>query len=337
MRILGISDHFTSGAAVIEDGRILAAVAEERLARKKMVMGFPRKSIAAVLELAGVRPDELDCVAIASQWGHFLNEYVPFDDGVFGVDEGLIRNLFFSMGSRLSWLRSKAPVLEKLYYDLRKPAFARRRTLIRETLRDEFDITCPVEFISHHLSHAVEAYFGSGFDDALVVTLDGAGDGHSSHVYEFDAGRWRHLHSVPSFDSLGDYYAYVTHICGFKAGKHEGKITGLAAYGEPRYRDVFDRFIRYSDGTMVNAGNTFRHAAIRKLSAALPSDWDREDLAATVQDVAEDITTRYVSYWKEKTGKRNVALAGGVFANVKINQRSYIQLCPTRGSQRAPP
>jgi carbamoyltransferase len=323
MRILGISDHFTSGAAVIEDGRILAAVAEERLARKKMVMGFPRKSIAAVLELAGVRPDELDCVAIASQWGHFLNEYVPFDDGVFGVDEGLIRNLFFSMGSRLSWLRSKAPVLEKLYYDLRKPAFARRRTLIRETLRDEFDITCPVEFISHHLSHAVEAYFGSGFDDALVVTLDGAGDGHSSHVYEFDAGRWRHLHSVPSFDSLGDYYAYVTHICGFKAGKHEGKITGLAAYGEPRYRDVFDRFIRYSDGTMVNAGNTFRHAAIRKLSAALPSDWDREDLAATVQDVAEDITTRYVSYWKEKTGKRNVALAGGVFANVKINQRVH--------------
>jgi carbamoyltransferase len=323
MRILGISDHFTSGAAIIEDGKILAAVNEERLARMKMVMGFPRKSIAAVLEIAGVKPEELDQVAIASEWGHFLNEYVPFDNGVFGVDEGVVRNLFFSMGSRLSWLRSKAPILEKLYYDLRKPAFAKRRDTIRQVLRDEFDITCPVEFVSHHLTHAVAAHFASGFEDSLVVTLDGAGDGHSSHVYEFEDGGWRHLHSVPSFDSLGDWYAYVTHVCGFKAGKHEGKITGLAAYGKPVYRDIFDRFIRYSDGSMTNVANAFRHAAVNKLQAALPDDWNREDLSSTVQDVAEDITTNYVSYWKEKTGKSNVALAGGVFANVKINQRVH--------------
>ncbi len=179
MRILGVSDHFTSGAAVIEDGRIVAAVNEERLARMKMVMGFPRKSIAAVLDIAGVRPDELDLVAIASEWGHFLNEYVDFSDGVFGVDEGVVRNLFFSMGSHFSWLRSKVPILERLYYDLRRPVFVRRRERIREVLREEFEITCPVEFISHHLSHAAAAYMASGYDDALLVTMDGAGDGHS--------------------------------------------------------------------------------------------------------------------------------------------------------------
>ncbi len=323
MRILGISDHFISGAAVVIDGRIVAAVNEERLARMKMVMGFPRKSIAAALDIAGVKPEELDRVAIASEWGHFLDEYVDFSNGVFGVDEGIVRNLFFSMGSKLSWLRSKLPIAEKLYYDLRKPAFARRRQIIREVLRDEYGITCPIDFVSHHLSHAAAAFMASGFEEGLMVTLDGAGDGHSSHVYEVKDGKWKFLHAVPSFDSLGDYYAYVTQICGFKAGKHEGKITGLAAYGEPIYRDVFARFIRYEDGTMVNKGNAFRHAAIRKLKAALPEDWSKKHLAATVQDLAEDITTRYVSYWKERTGQSKIALAGGVFANVKINQRVH--------------
>ncbi len=323
MRILGISDHFISGAAVVEDGRLVSAVNEERLARQKMVMGFPWKSIASVLQIARVGPEDLDQVAIASEWGHFLNDYVDFSDGVFGVDEGVVRNLFFSVGTHLSWLRDKVPLLERLYYDLRKPAFAKRRARIRQVLRDEFGITCPVVFVSHHLAHAAGAYYASGFEDALMVTLDGAGDGHSSHVYEVANGEWRFLHSVPSFDSLGDYYAYVTQISGFKAGKHEGKITGLAAYGEPLYRDLLDRFIRYEDGTMINAGNAFRHAAIRKLKAALPKDYSKAHLAASIQQVAEDITTRYVSYWRERTGQSNVALAGGVFGNVKINQRVH--------------
>jgi carbamoyltransferase len=323
MRILGISDHFISGAAIIEDSRIVAAINEERLARKKMVMGFPRKSIEAVLRVAGVRPDELDFVAIASEWGHFLDQYVDFDNGVFGVDEGVVRNLFFSMGSRLSTLRTTAPVLERLYYDLRRPAFARRRTKIRHVLREEFDIRCPVEFISHHFAHAAGAYYSSGFGDALVVTLDGAGDGQCSQIYAVRDDRWEHLHSIPSFDSVGDYYAYVTQICGFKAGKHEGKITGLAAYGKPVYRELFDRFIRYQNGTIRNVGNAFRFAALKKLADALPTNFSKEDLAASIQAVAEDISTRYILYWRKRTNLRNVALAGGVFANVKINQRIH--------------
>jgi carbamoyltransferase len=323
MRILGISDHFTSGAAVVIDGQVVAAVNEERLARKKMVMGFPRKSIAEVLRLASVKAQELDAVAVASQWGHFLNEYVELTNGVLAVDEGMVRNLFFSMGSRFSFLRSKVPILERLYYDLRRPVYAQRRRKIAEVLRDEFDITCPIHYLSHHFAHAACAYYASGFDDGLMVTLDGAGDGHSSHVYEVTGGKWRYLHSVPSFDSIGDYYAYVTHICGFKAGKHEGKITGLAAYGRPTYREIFDRFIRYDDGSMVNVGNCFRFAAIKKLLAALPKDYTREELAATVQDLTESIATRYVRFWLKQTGKRNVGLAGGVFANVKVNQRIH--------------
>ncbi len=321
MIILGISDHYISGAAIIVDGRIVSAVAEERLARKKMVMGFPWKAIGKAMEIAGVGPGDLTEVAIASDWGHFLKGYVDFSDGVFGVKETFVRSLFFRVGSQLGFLRSKVPLLEKLYYDLRKPAFEKRKQAIRQALQLDFGITVPVSFVSHHFCHAAGAYYASGYDDALVATLDGAGDGDSSHVYSVKNGRFELLHNVPSFDSLGDYYGYVTQISGFKAGKHEGKITGLAAYGRPTLRGVFEKFFRYQDGSMRNIGNCFRHAALRKLRKALPDGYKREDLAATVQDLAEDVARAYIGHWCQKTGHRNVALAGGVFANVKINQR----------------
>lgn len=323
MIILGISDHYISGAAVIKDGRIVSAVNEERLARKKMVMGFPWKSISRAMQIAGVEPKDLTEVAIASDWGHFLGEYVDFSNGVFGVKETFVRSLFFKVGSHISFLRSRIPLLEKLYYDLRKPAFEKRKKTIRQVMQSDFGITAPVTFVSHHLCHAAGAYYASGYDEALVATLDGAGDGDSSHVYSVKNGRFELLHNVASFDSLGDWYGYVTQISGFKAGKHEGKITGLAAYGKPIHRNVFEKFFRYADGTMRNVGNCFRHAALKKLKAALPGGYKREDLAATVQDLAEDVATSYVGHWCEKTGHRNVALAGGVFANVKINQRVH--------------
>ena len=323
MKILGICDHIISGAAILEDGRVLAAVNEERLVRKKMVMGFPRKSIATVFELSNVSPEDIDYVAVASQWGHFIDGYVDFDAGLFGVDRGLVKNLFFTVGSNLSFLRSKVPVLERLYYDLRKPIYARRHDAVRKVLKEEFGIQCPVEFIRHHFAHACSAYYSSGYKDALIVTMDGSGDGCSSHVYEVNGGKWKHLHQVPGFDSLGSYYGYVTHICGFKAGKHEGKITGLAAYGKDSYRDILYKFINYSDGTIVNIGNVFYTAAVKKLKAALPKEFSKEDLATTIQTVSEEITNQYIEYWRNKTNKMDIALAGGLFANVKINQKIH--------------
>jgi len=323
MRILGISDHLTCGAALIEDGRIVAAVNEERLVRMKMVLGFPRKSIEEVLSIAGVRPEELDYVALASETGHFLNEYVDFDKGTYGIDEGLLKSLFFSVGAKASVLRSKLPFIEDIYYGLKQPLFAQRRQKVKQVLRDEFQITCPVRFISHHLAHAATAYYASGFEDGLMVTLDGAGDGHSSHVYDAADGKLRHMHSVPAFDSLGVYYAYATEICGYKAGRHEGKLTGLAAYGEPTYREIFDRYIQYDKGTIKNIGNAFRQSAIQKLAAELPDDFSKADLASTIQLLSEEIAVQYVSHWQSQTKRRNVGLAGGVFANVKINQRIH--------------
>jgi carbamoyltransferase len=323
MKILGITDHLTSGAALVEDGVVTVAINEERLARKKMVMGFPRRSIAACLQVSGVKPEELDGVAVASRWGHLLPDLVDFNQGVLGVKEGWLKAAFFEAGSRLAAMRESLPLLERCYYGLRQPVYARRRAGIERLLREEFGITAPIKFIWHHLAHAAGAYYASGFTDALIVTLDGSGDGHSSHIYEARGGRLRLLHTVPAFDGLGNYYGYVTHLCGFKMGKHEGKVTGLAAFGKDRHRHLLEHFIRYENGTMRNCGRAFRKGALRKLRAALPANVPREDLAASIQTLSEDIATRYVGYWVERTGLRKVALAGGVAANVKINQRIH--------------
>lgn len=323
MRILGITDHLTSGAALIEDGTVRAAVNEERLARKKMVMGFPRLSIAACLRIAGVEPRDIDLVAVASKWGHLMPSLVDFDSGVLGVREGWVKAAFFAAGSRLAALRDALPFLESAYYGLRRPVYAQRRRGVRSILREELGIAAPVEFVWHHEAHAAGAYYASGFGDALVATLDGSGDGHSSHIYEARGGRMRLLHTVPSFDGIGNYYGYITHLCGFKMGKHEGKVTGLAAFGEDCHRGLLERFIRYENGSMRNAGKLFRRGALRKLASALPRNARREDLAASIQSLSEDICTRYIAHWMARTGLRQLALAGGVAANVKINQRIH--------------
>jgi carbamoyltransferase len=156
-----------------------------------------------------------------------------------------------------------------------------------------------------------------------VCSVDGGGDGRSSVIYAAKDGRLECLHETRAFDSLGTYYAYVTHLCGFKAMRHEGKITGLAAHGVPRYVPILREFIDEEDGTLVNRGGAVFREAIRRLEARLPAGWQREDLAASIQRHFEDVTTRYVGHWVRRTGLRDIALAGGVFANVRVNEEIW--------------
>ncbi|MCZ6799672.1 MAG: hypothetical protein O7F12_04215, partial [Nitrospirae bacterium] len=322
MIILGIADHVNSGAAIIADGVVVAAVNEERLIRKKMVFGVPRQSIATVIRLAGIRPSQIDHVGIATINGHLINDYIEFK-GWFELQRGILKQLFFSTGSKLSRFRPYIPFLESIYYRLRQPAFSHRRTMLAKILKDEFDVHCPVRFVDHHFAHACSTYFSSGFKEALVVTMDGGGDGVSSRIYDASDGTLTKLHEVSSFNSLGNYYAYITHLCGFQAGKHEGKVTGLAAHGKPRAQGLLNELITFDGGTIVNKGNLFYESALTGIAKLLPKDIDREDLSASIQCHSEDLVRQYIGYWRQKTGRSNVALAGGLFANVKINQRVH--------------
>ena len=324
MKFLGLHDGQTSGAAIVEDGRILAAVNEERLVRLKQARGFPWKSIEEVMRLTGTSPEDLAGIGVAQKNMSFYPEVTSWK-GWFeerGTADDL-HSQFFRTASRYAGLAGRIPFLKRLYYALRIPHYARRRARIRRILADTYGLTAPVVFFHHHEAHAAGAYYASGFEDSLVVTMDGGGDGHSSHVYEVRDGTWRRLATVSSYDSLGNYYAYVTALCGYKAKKHEGKITGLAAHGEPRFRDLFDRLISYDGGRTVNRGNVLFDGALERLKAELPEGWEKQDLAATVQGVAEDVSRQHVSYWQARTGLKDIALAGGIFANVRVNQEVH--------------
>jgi carbamoyltransferase len=213
--------------------------------------------------------------------------------------------------------------MQKSYYRLKHHIGKARRQALPALLRRDWGFSCPVKFIDHHFAHACSAYFTAGMGEATVITMDGAGDNSSSHVYHVKDGQFRRLWNVDSFNSIGNYYGYITHICGFKAHRHEGKITGLAAYGEPIYADILKRFIAYEDGSTVNKGGVFYWAAVNGIEKALPRSYRREDLAASMQQVLEDVGCAYIRHWMEKTGCGNLALAGGVFANVKLNQRIH--------------
>lgn len=324
MIILGIGDHVDCGSAVLKDGKIVAAINDERLVREKMVFGIPRMSIRAVMEEAGVEPDDLDMVAIGTKRQHLVPEYVDFRDGWFGLQRGPFKKLLFDLGSRAARFRDKLPWLEDIYYLMRQPAYAHRRWSLRRVLRKEFDIEAPVQFVDHHLCHAASAYYSSGFGaEATALTLDGGGDGISAKAYRVESGRLEELGAVPSFASLGNFYSYITQICGFKAGRHEGKITGLAARGEPKYVELLDSLLTFEDGKFVNRGNIFFHSAVEEIGGMLPDDFSIEDLSASIQVHAERLATEFARYWVAESGHSDVALAGGVAANVRINQEIH--------------
>jgi carbamoyltransferase len=320
MKILGIADGMNSGAALLEDGRPVYAVNEERLIRAKMASGFPRESICRVLSDTHTDPTEVDGVAVAMVNDFFRKKAVAYD-GWFRRDQPRIKEVLLSASSHFSQVLGSRPFLQESYYQMKFHLGKARRRAIKELLRRDWSFTCPIEFVDHHWAHACSAYYTAGLDDATVITMDGAGDNCSSHVYRVQNGQFRKLWSVDSFNSLGNYYGYITHICGFKAHKHEGKITGLAAYGTPLYVDLLRQFITYEAGSTVNRGEVFYWAAIKAIQKALPANYKKENLAASIQKVLEDVGSEYIRHWVETSGCADLALAGGVFANVKFNQR----------------
>lgn len=318
--ILGISDSSVCGGAVlVRGGDVVAAVNEERLNREKMSTGFPEHSIRKVLDMEGLDAGDLDHVFAADEYNYFKPESRRWQGWL--VDEtGERKGLVYTLASSLASLVGSLKPAQDAYYALRRFLTADRRKKLPALLEDRLGIEAPLTFVDHHYCHALAAYYTAGHRDATVITLDGGGDGLCSRIYRVEDGHFELLHKVRSYDSIGNFYAYVTHLCGYTAHKHEGKITGLAARGEPVYADLLDDFITFESGTLKNTGNCYFRSAVRKLRSALPDDFDKEDLSASMQQVLEEHVVAYCDHWVRESGVGDVALAGGVFANVRLNQ-----------------
>ena len=327
MKILGISDtSVCGGASLVEDGNILASIHEERLDRNKMSTGFPSLAIKKVLEITETNPDEVGRVIVADKYNYFKPKSSKWQ-GWLVDSPSMSKQMMYMLSSHVSRFVGNSSLAQEVYYGLKRKITVSRHDKVRKILRSDFGLNCSVQFIDHHYCHSLSAYYTAGFPDATVISFDGGGDGLCSRVYRVKSGKFELLHALNSYHSIGNYYAYVTKICGFTAHKHEGKITGLAARGQPRYKKMLEEMIHYEGGTVRNKGNCYFWSAVNKIEKARPPDFDKADLAASIQAVLEEVVVPYCDYWVRQAGVGNLALAGGIFANVLLNQRIHALEC----------
>ncbi|GGI05442.1 carbamoyltransferase C-terminal domain-containing protein [Egicoccus halophilus] len=313
MRILGVNDQHNASACLVEDGRVVAAVQEERFTRIKNHYCFPQQSVAWLLQATETDPEQLDGVAVAS-------EHIP---GAFtGTD--LIRS--YVEGDRVNARVRRAARRSPLYRVRRRQRRAERRAEARAA-------GLPLErlaFVEHQTSHAAAAYHGSPWDDepVLVLTCDGQGDGLSASVRIGQAGQLSDpLATVKGGSSLGSVYATVTALSGMVPLEHEYKLMGLAPYapdsGAQRSFAQFDGVLRFADdGLSWERRDDVPHldhayGYFRQRLELHRFDW----IAAGLQRFTEQHLVTWVENAIAATGIPRVAVAGGVFMNVKANQR----------------
>src|SRR5947199_1569090 len=316
MRILGISAFYhDSAAALIEDGRIVAAAQEERFTRKKHDPSFPHNAIGWCLAEAGVTAEALDHVVFYDKpflkFERLLETYVALAPRGFRS---------FQMSIPL-WLKEKLFQKSLLTGELKKfaPGFDRTKLL----------------FCEHHLSHAASAFYPSPFENAAVLTMDGVGEWATTSAAVGDGSRLEIFQEIHFPHSLGLLYSAATYYTGFKVNSGEYKVMGLAPYGEPRYAKlILDRLIDLkSDGSFkldlsyfdYCTGLQMTNKAFDELFGGPPRGPDQlltprhMDLAASIQAVTNEVVLRLTRSLAAETGAQNLCLAGGVALNCVAN------------------
>jgi carbamoyltransferase len=300
------SQMHDSSACIARDGELLYAVAEERISRIKHDAGFPHLAISACLDFAGVRADQLD--AVCAGWPPpsrmVLSDMKSFAKGEFPLNYNNVLNvtrMFASMAHQNGGFN-----LFTYYFG---PTKARMR------------------FVDHHLAHAISAYSYGGFDKAAVVVMDGRGAWEASSIWYGHDGRLDHVLTIPWPNSLGLFYAQFTQYLGFVPNSDEWKVMGLAPYGNPGVN--LSEFINSKDGIYsVNAPLLFERnngssgIATRLGPERTPEseiDDNFKNVAFAVQEACEHAMQAFVKLAVEKTGCRNLCLAGGVALNSKGN------------------
>jgi carbamoyltransferase len=301
-----ISQGHDSAAALVVDGEVVAAVAQERISRRKHTGEFPRGAIESCLEQAGMRASEVDAVV------HSF-DYQPYRT-MYALD----------------------PISSECYREvLSREAFVKHVQTALPELPPE-----RVGHLDHHLAHAASAYYTSGWEECLVAVIDGMGEAHGATVYRAAKGQLEPVHRISAADSIGIFYSVVTLHLGFDFNSDEYKIMGLAPYGDPeRHRAFFDEAVRArADGGWEIAPLKLkgtreereRHALTRTLLAERliePREPDSEitdehrDVAAGLQACLDRAILHTCGHFAQQLGMRKLAMAGGVALNTTANGR----------------
>jgi carbamoyltransferase len=306
-RILGISAYYhDSAAALIEDGRIVAAAQEERFTRLKGDAGFPHHAISYCLDAASITERQLDYVVF------YENPLVKFERLLTMYHATAPRSLRSYLTAMPSWLT------QKLW--------------LANDIRREMGIKQPVHFCDHHMSHAASAFFPSPFEAAAILTIDGVGE-WSTGTWGSGHGNRITLHEQTRFpNSVGLLYSAFTYYTGFKINSGEYKLMGLAPYGEPRYVDLIrEKLIHIGPGGAIAlnqdyfdyvGGLTMTNERFHRLFGGPPRQPEtlvtqkEMDIAASIQEIVNDVVLEMATYVHEKKGLPDIVLAGGVALNV---------------------
>lgn len=314
MNLLGIHDGHSSSAALVKDGRLCGVLQEERYTREKNQGGFPNRAITEILDIAGLGLSDIDAVAFSTK--KFCNEAMRDRQQVLRV----FHDLFDGSGpARNRSAANVQPVMEEKQAD--------RAAWLRDA-----GYTGPIEFIDHHTCHASATYFARGIFDQgpfAVLTCDGQGDGASGSVF---VGNGRALVSkchIPRDDSLAQLYSYLTYLLGFVPLEHEYKLMGLAPYatsskGAWEVCEFFSRMFHQPCADELQ----WKRADGIPTSELQPEFLEQrlkrrrfDELAAGLQMFFEEFVTKWVLHVMRALGTDQLAVAGGAFMNVKLNQR----------------
>lgn len=317
MNILGISAFYhDSAAALIRDGKIIAAAQEERFSRKKHDERFPFHAVRYCLKEAGIGPNDLDAVAF---YDKPITKFVRILQTYFSVAPKGLDSFMMAMPL---WLR------EKLWIPLEI-----------ETALEQCGITKQPQlyFPEHHESHAASAFYSSPYASAATLTIDGVGEWATTTIGHGKGNKLDILFDLHFPHSLGLLYSAFTYFTGFRVNSGEYKLMGLAPYGQPTYvKQIYDHLITvrddgsfkmnqdyfgYIDG-LVMTNDKFADLFGGPARKAESEISQREmDLARSIQEVTEDIVLKLARHAKAVTGEKNLCMAGGVALNCVANGR----------------
>jgi carbamoyltransferase len=311
MRILGISCYFhDAAAALVEDGRLIAAAEEERFTRQKHDAAFPAHAIEFCLRTAGIAAGDLDRVVF------YEKPFLRLERLLVSALRTFPRSRRVFQQAMISWLGDKIWVRHLIEERLGVPASR-------------------IFFSEHHVSHAASAFLASPYDEAAILTADGVGEWATTSLAVGSGNTIRVLEELRFPHSLGLLYSAFTAFLGFEVNEGEYKVMGLAPYGQPRFVDAVRKVIRLqSDGTFEldldyfafqhSTDHTFssRFVALFGAPRRPEDDWrPYADLAASVQAVTEEAMLGLARRARERTGKTGLCLAGGVALNSVCNAR----------------
>jgi carbamoyltransferase len=320
MRILGISAYYhDSAAALIDRGEIIAAAQEERFSRKKHDARFPNQAIAYCLKEAGWRLQDLDQIVFYEKplvtFERLLETYLAYAPQGFGS----------FLKAMPVWLKEKLYLKAVLKKELRRLSNCQNSELPK------------LLFTEHHQAHAAAAFFPSPFAQAAILCLDAVGEWATTSVWQGEGNQITPQWQLNFPHSLGMLYSAFTYYSGFKVNSGEYKLMGLAPYGEPKYVDrILENLIDLKpDGTFrlnmeyfnYATGLTMTNAKFDRLFDGAPRQPETKitqremDIAASIQQVTEEVVLRLANTVHQEQGSENLCLAGGVALNCVANGR----------------